>query len=188
MKIKVDFSDLFACAEEMGATIVKKNVITAPNASQGLDRPEWVPIKKEISIIDVGITEGLLSFVDERGVAQQVLLYIQDHGGAIENAILDISKRRKYHVADCSTLQTMKEEGRFERYVMTNDLNNKFLQIISVLPSLSDDNNISRLSNTYLNLLKGKEKAGLERAIISGILTAHRFSSHLYLQAISVLN
>ena len=67
-----------------------------------------------------------------------------------------------------------------------SDLNDKFLQIISVLPSLSDDSNISRLSNTYLNLLKGKEKAGLERAIISGILTAHRFSSHLYLQAISV--
>lgn len=67
-----------------------------------------------------------------------------------------------------------------------SDLNAKFLKIISVLPSLSDDSGISRLSNTYLNLLKGKEKAGLERAVISGILTTHQFSPHLYLQAISV--
>jgi len=67
-----------------------------------------------------------------------------------------------------------------------SDLNGKFLKIISVLPSLSDDSSISRLSNTYLNLLKGKEKAGLERAIISGILTAHSFSPQLYLKAISV--
>jgi len=67
-----------------------------------------------------------------------------------------------------------------------SDLNAKFLKIISVLPSLSEDSSISRLSHSYLNLLKGKEKAGLERAIIGGILTAHRFSPHLYLQAISV--
>jgi len=67
-----------------------------------------------------------------------------------------------------------------------SDLNAKFLKIISVLPSLSDDSSIYRLSNTYLNLLNGKEKAGLERAVISGVLTAHSFSPHLYLQAISV--
>jgi signal transduction histidine kinase len=67
-----------------------------------------------------------------------------------------------------------------------SDLNTQFLKIISVLPSLSEDSSISRLSHSYLNLLKGKEKAGLERAIIGGILTAHRFSPHLYLQAISV--
>jgi signal transduction histidine kinase len=67
-----------------------------------------------------------------------------------------------------------------------SDLNAKFLNIISVLPSLSDDNGISRLSNTYLNLLKGKEKAGLERAIISGILTTSDASPRLYLQAVSL--
>tara|TARA_R110001583_G_scaffold2233_31_gene16545 strand:+ start:4555 stop:6465 length:1911 start_codon:yes stop_codon:yes gene_type:complete len=67
-----------------------------------------------------------------------------------------------------------------------SDLNAKFLKIISVLPSLSDDSSISRLSNVYLNLLKGKEKAGLERAIISGILSASNTSPNLYLQAISL--
>jgi len=126
IKIKVDFSDLFACAEQMGATIIKDNIVTAPDASQGLDRPEWVPIKKEIDLKDIGSTQGLLSFVDERGVAQQVLLYIQDHGGSIGTALYDIDKRRKFHVADCSTLQKKRADGTFERYVMTNDLSNQF--------------------------------------------------------------
>jgi len=126
MEIKVNFSDLFACVEEMGAKVVKDNVITAPNASQGLDRPEWVAIKKEIDLKDIGSTQGLLSFVDERGVAQQILLYIQDHGGRIATAIEDIDKRNKFHVADCSTLQKKRSDGTFERYVMTNDLSNQF--------------------------------------------------------------
>jgi hypothetical protein len=127
MKITVDLSALFACVEEMGATIVKNSVIAPPKASKGLDRPEWVPIKKEIDLKDIGSTQGVLSFIDERGIAQQVLLYIQDHGGSIEAAIHDIEKRRKFHVADCSTLQKKRADGTFERYVMTNDLSNQFL-------------------------------------------------------------
>lgn len=67
-----------------------------------------------------------------------------------------------------------------------SDLNAQFLKVISVLPSLSDDSRISKLSHSYLNLLKGKEMAGLERAVISGILTANKSSPQLYLQAISV--
>jgi methyl-accepting chemotaxis protein len=69
------------------------------------------------------------------------------------------------------------------------DLNAKFLNIISVLPSLSDDSSISRLSHCYSNILKykDKEKAGLGKAVISGILMADQFLANLYLQAISVL-
>lgn len=127
MKLSVDLSGLFTCVEEMGADIVKESLISPPEASEGLDRPEWVPIKKEIDLNDIGSTQGVLSFVDERGVAQQVLLYIQDHGGGIDAAIQDITKRRKFHVADCSTLQKKRADGTFERYVMTNDLSNHFL-------------------------------------------------------------
>jgi len=127
MKIKVNFSDLFACVEEMGATLVNEPLLEPPKPSEGLGRPEWEPIKKEIDLNDIGSTQGILSFTDERGVAQQVLLYIQDHGGSIEAAIHDIDKRRKFHVADCSTLQKKRADGTFERYVMTNDLSNHFL-------------------------------------------------------------
>lgn len=67
-----------------------------------------------------------------------------------------------------------------------SDLNAKFIKIISILPSLSNETSLSRLSHSYLNLLNAKESAGKERAIISGILTTENFSPHLYLQAIAV--
>jgi len=67
-----------------------------------------------------------------------------------------------------------------------NDLNAQLLSIISVLPNLSQNSYISQLSNAYLNLLKGKEKAGLERAIISSVLSLDSVSLTLYLQAISL--
>lgn len=58
-------------------------------------------------------TGGLLSYKGE-----QVLLYIKDTGSSkwlLEN---QPEKSRKFHIADCSTLDSMKQKGRFERYVV----------------------------------------------------------------------
>ena len=77
--------------------------------------------------IDVSIEEvdqtgpGILSY---RG--RQVLLYIQDHGSSLSQALQDGSTGRKFHVADCSVLQGMRKQGRFERYVVTNRLDGRF--------------------------------------------------------------
>ena len=65
-------------------------------------------------------------------------------------------------------------------------LNKQLFKIISMLPNVSNNSNISQLSNAYLNLLKGKEKAGLERAIISSILSLDAVSLTQYLEAISL--
>ena len=65
-------------------------------------------------------------------------------------------------------------------------LNKQLLNIISVLPNLSNNSNISQLSNTHLNILKGKEKADLERAVISSILSLDTVSLTQYLQAITL--
>jgi signal transduction histidine kinase len=67
-----------------------------------------------------------------------------------------------------------------------NNLNAKFLNIIAVIPNLTDDTNIAVLGNAYVNLLKGKEKAGIERAIVSGILSLKTATPTLYLKAISL--
>ena len=65
-------------------------------------------------------------------------------------------------------------------------LNKQLLNIISVLPNLSNNSNISQLSNAHLNILKGKEKADLERAIISSVLSLDTVSLTQYLQAITL--
>ena len=76
----------------------------------------------EISLEDVDHENGLLSYE-----GRQVLLYIQDHGKWVGKALENGSIGKKYHVADCVTLEDMRAKNRFERYVVTNDLSPDFL-------------------------------------------------------------
>lgn len=119
MKLTVDFSALFAAARKMGDPIEDDFVLDT-------DREPWEDklgaegIELE-DINDLESTDGLLSY---RG--RQVLLYIQDHGTKAQEAILDPNAGKRYHVAECRTLQKMRNEGRFERYVVTNDITGEF--------------------------------------------------------------
>lgn len=65
---------------------------------------------------------GLLTYKE-----RQVLLYIQDHGSGIDTALANGASGKKYHVAYCRTLEDMHSKGRFERYVVKNDLSGDFL-------------------------------------------------------------
>ncbi|EKO3785373.1 HNH endonuclease [Vibrio harveyi] len=76
---------------------------------------------KDVELKDVDIDSGLLSYK-----GRQVLLYIKDHGSAVLSVIKKPSTGNKYHVADCSKLKSMRAEGRFERYVVTNDTSGEF--------------------------------------------------------------
>lgn len=122
-----------------------------------------------------------------RDKVSRLLVDFHDEGSGIyfQTLLKDVIKKLAY-------ISVVRQEAFAFKITMLaaieyySDLNATFLNIISVLPTLSDDSRISRLSNTYLNLLKGKEKAGLERAIISGILSASSVSPSLYLQAISL--
>ena len=75
----------------------------------------------EIELADVKANQGLLSF---RG--RQVVLFIPDHSFRIEQVLENPSEGNKYHVADCRTLDTMRQGGRFERYRVTNNLSGEF--------------------------------------------------------------
>lgn len=76
---------------------------------------------KDVELKDVDIDSGLLSYK-----GRQVLLYIKDHGNAVQSVINNPSMGNKYHVADCSKLKSMRSEGRFERYVVINDTSGEF--------------------------------------------------------------
>ncbi|WP_261872654.1 HNH endonuclease [Vibrio rarus] len=75
-----------------------------------------------VSLEEVESSAGLLSYK-----GRQVLLYIRDHGSSVLGAIEDGSTGRKYHVADCKVLKIMRERGRFDRYVVTNDTSEQFI-------------------------------------------------------------
>lgn len=51
---------------------------------------------------------------------QQILLYIKDTGLDRQTLLHHPESSRRFHVADCSTLQQMQREKRHKRYVATN--------------------------------------------------------------------
>lgn len=69
----------------------------------------------------MGKPQGLLS-VDGR----QVLLYIPDQHVSVQEVRADPERGKRFHVADCETLESMRTQRRFERYVVTNNLGGEF--------------------------------------------------------------
>lgn len=120
MKLKVDFSELHASAKKMGGDV--KDFVLDIGAS-AIDRID-ADLKTGITIAtgDLEYTDnGLLSYK-----GRQVLLYIQDHAGRVDDALIDGSKGNKYHVSSCATLEKMYQGGRYDRYVVKNDITGYF--------------------------------------------------------------
>jgi hypothetical protein len=119
VKITVDFSGLW--------NEVRK--ITSDTADFSLDssRKGFDPIDieldkgKEVGFGDIDFT-GLLASVNGR----QVLLYIADHSFNFNEVVSGEKDGNKFHVTDCKTLEMMRRDKRFERYIVTNSLSGKF--------------------------------------------------------------
>jgi hypothetical protein len=120
MPLHVDLSSLFKAVEKMGAVL--------PMFTLRIQQQEVAEIDielrkgKEIFLNEINFDNGLASYK-----GRQVLLYIQDHGWNVLEALGDGSKGNKFHVCDCQTLKKMRRIGRFDRYVVTNDLGGFFL-------------------------------------------------------------
>lgn len=93
-------------------------------------------INNQYEVVDLELNEGfeidfsqvethhdLLSYQ-----GRQVLLYIKDHsyGDNFNKAIMRPGEGNRFHVADCSTLESMRSRRRFERYVVTNNVSGEF--------------------------------------------------------------
>lgn len=69
----------------------------------------------EIELADVDSDfGGLLTYK-----GQQILLYIMDTRQDRETLLYDKKKARRFHFFNCNVLETMREKGRYERYVVT---------------------------------------------------------------------
>jgi hypothetical protein len=123
MRLTVDFSALHAAVRQMGAQDIEPD-IRIGGAAEPLDSIDIALAGAgiEVDLKDVSTETGLLAYK-----GRQVLLYIQDHGTGVQAALDDGASGRKYHVAFCRTLAEMRERGRFERYVATNDMGGTFL-------------------------------------------------------------
>lgn len=115
MKLENNFSELRSLKERMKA----KDSDWRPGV-EALDPLEALRLEleegKEIPLSDVETSfGGLLSYKGE-----QVVLYIKDT--RLSRYILENEPEnsRRFHVSDCRTLESMRHQGRFERYVVTS--------------------------------------------------------------------
>ena len=121
MKLSVNFSLLEQAVKTMGAEQIKFDITSEVVPIEPLD----IKLNQgfEVNFEDIDFDTGLASYE-----GRQVLLYIKDHsyGDKIHRVLQDGSQGNKYHVSFCSTLESMRNKGRFERYVVTNKLNGIF--------------------------------------------------------------
>ena len=117
MEIHVNFTTLEQAIRRMGAM-----VRDVPIDTYRLDDISEISINLERGI-NVGLPEveaNAGALLEYQG--HQVVLYIPDQGWRVEDVLADGSKGRKVHVANCVTLEEMRQKGRYERYVVRNGL------------------------------------------------------------------
>jgi|SRR5690554_1030342 len=121
MKLDIDFGSLWRKVAEMGAR--ERNFsLDDIWSDEGVEFDiELSTSGVEVKLEDLETTQGLLSVK-----GRQVVLFIPDQGNGIDAVLEDPEKGRRFHVADCRTLNEMKRKKRFERYMVTNNLSGQF--------------------------------------------------------------
>jgi hypothetical protein len=176
MKLTVTFKAL-----ESAVKLMKPGEMVKFSASETLKARDPIDISLgagvEVDISDVEVTAGLLSYK-----GRQVLLYIRDHGTGVRKALEDGSQGRKYHLADCKVLQGMREKGRFERYVVTNDTSDQFLvtgydRFTNEQLEGSTDLKVCKTCLNHLNY-KGYQAGGIKTKIFEAFTMDEFFSTY----------
>ena len=143
MKLRVNFSQLYQAVNKMGAEEVDFK-IEAIDFDESVDFDEILGTTGQVvDLEDIEVNDNLLSYK-----GRQVLLYIPDQGKRIESVLLNSQNGTKFHVADCKTLQEMKQKKRFDRYIVTNNLSG----IFEINGINSNDNEI--INNSKLHVCK----------------------------------
>ena len=119
MKLSIDLSLLWKAVHEMGAEQVKFEISNEIKPIEPIDTELGEGF--EVSLEDIDFDDGLASYQ-----GRQVLLYIKDHGRWVGNALENGDNGNRYHVADCGKLDEMRKKGRFDRYIVTNNLDGIF--------------------------------------------------------------
>ncbi len=119
MQIKFDFSALWRLADDLGASRTR------------LALEESAPVELIDEQLEKGIEVTLKDLQNIGGFptvqGRHVLLYIPDQGSNIISVINgNKDAGKKFHIAYCSTLENMRERGRFERYIATTRVDGKF--------------------------------------------------------------
>jgi hypothetical protein len=123
MKIDLHFPSLVSAERTMGAShldwLSPLETLAAPDFMVQLGR-EGIEI--ELDEIEAS-KDGLLTYM-----GQKVMLYIKDTRQDKHTLLNDPSSSRRFHVADkCKTLENMRADNRYDRYVVTTRMDGLFM-------------------------------------------------------------
>jgi methyl-accepting chemotaxis protein len=68
-----------------------------------------------------------------------------------------------------------------------SNMNKKILNIVSLTAKLANTSELVKALNTYTNFLKSKERAGIERAVLSGTFAADKFGDGMFSKWITLV-
>ena len=121
MKVKVSFDDLWSQVRMMGEFEVIFDNTVVLHGDFETDKKLSSTEGLDIELDEISSQNGVLSYKD-----RQVLLFIPDQGRDIEDVITGKKDGRRFHVADCVTLNEMREKKRFNRYKATYNTSGVF--------------------------------------------------------------
>lgn len=113
MKLTVDLSALHRAVAPLGKVVTDFAITSHANEleSIGSHLSKGLILGKDIQLGDIDGSNGILNYD-----GHQVMLYIPDQGDEIQFILEDGKLGRRIHVAECSTLELMRNTGRFKRY------------------------------------------------------------------------
>lgn len=100
----------------------------------------------------------------------------------IQDALNNLSKLNEIRNKISNLTISLKDTVAY--YTNTNA---KLLKIIEIATDLSDDARLTKSLNTYTNFLKAKERAGIERAVLSATFGADKWKPGFYAKFITLL-
>jgi methyl-accepting chemotaxis protein len=116
------------------------------------------------------------SFLSESGFDQKVIIQLNQN---ISNELGRLSRIR-------TRVNNLNIPAK-EAIAYYTNLNAKLLSVSTLIAELSHDANITKQTIAYYNFLQGKERAGVERAVMSNVFALDKFSDGVFVRFVALV-
>ncbi|WP_281648761.1 hypothetical protein [Parendozoicomonas sp. Alg238-R29] len=123
MKLTADFSALHRAVAPLNYSVAEFSIAAQSSELESVaaDLLQGQVLGKDIQLDEIDGSQGVLNYN-----GHQVMLYIPDQGDDILVVLNDGKQGRRIHIAECSTLEFMRNTGRFGRYDVISRMDGLF--------------------------------------------------------------
>ncbi|MEL4394699.1 HNH endonuclease [Shewanella algae] len=164
MKLSVDLSALHRAVAPLGKVVTDFTIVSRSTELESVaeDLIRGMILGRDIQLSEIDSSDGILNYQ-----GHQVMLYIPDQGDDIRAVLVNGEEGRRIHVAECSTLEFMRQTGRFGRYDVISRIDGKFPvfgQDVETGQNIEGESNLGVCKNCLRVLnFKGYESSGAQR-------------------------